>query len=142
MSAVVSGSTSPFWRGRAEQRAGAAPPHGVLLLWAARFDAPLTFLGGSTQGLDADIALGADREGQLGRRLIVRRLGNDHGVVPSGHQVEVLQLRTGGAIRLLGGIEPGGTLAYPLDALLREPQQRDVCGHDNISSLHVARGRV
>src|SRR5262249_61052876 len=125
MSAVVSGSTSPFCRGRSEQRTCAAPPHVFLLLRQAGYDAPILFLGESTRGLDADIALGADREGQLGRRLIVRRLGDDHGVVPSGHQVEVLQLRTGGAIRLLGRIEPGGTPAYPLDALLPDPQQRE-----------------
>src|SRR5213592_303331 len=99
-------------------------------------DAPVLLLREGAAGLDADVAPGAEGERQLDRRLIVRRLGDDHRVVLARHQVELPELRARGPVGLPGRLEPGGPVLDRLEPLLREAEQRHE-GRHRTPSLFV-----
>src|SRR6266478_6246519 len=78
---------------------------------------------------------GGAGKSESGNRLVVRELGNRHGVVLPRDEIERFQLAAGRAEPLLRRVEPLGTLLDGLHPLLDESNQGNVRRHGMASSL-------
>src|SRR5690349_20621228 len=90
---------------------------------------PVFAVGEDARRLGPDVSLRSQGQRQLRRRLVVRELADDDGVVCSEGEVPLLELAAGTLERHLGGVQTPRALADVLEPLLGEGKQADIGRH-------------